>query len=43
MIEFRSHKIELAKKISEMKNIPEVLNNGYNKTPNPFMYFPEIG
>ena len=36
MIEFRPHKIELAKKFSEMKNIPEVLNNGYDKTPNPF-------
>lgn len=36
MIEFRPHKIELAKVFSEMKNIPEVLDNGYDKTPNPF-------
>jgi len=36
MIEFRPHKIELTKVFSEMKNIPEILDNGYDKIPNPF-------
>lgn len=36
MIEFRPYSIELAKVFSEIKNIPEVLDKGYDKTPNPF-------
>ncbi|TCI90600.1 hypothetical protein [Tenacibaculum sp. M341] len=36
MIEFKPHRIDIAKEFSEIKNIPEILDNGYDKTPNPF-------
>lgn len=36
MMEFKPHSIEFAEEFSKMKNIPEILNNGYDKTPNPY-------
>lgn len=36
MMEFKSHRVDFAKEFSEMKNIPEILDNGYDKTPNPY-------
>ena len=35
-MEFKSHRIDFAKEFAEMKNIPEILDNGYDKTPNPY-------
>jgi len=35
-MEFKPHRIDFAKKFAEMKNIPEILDNGYDKTPNPY-------
>jgi RimJ/RimL family protein N-acetyltransferase len=35
-MEFKSHSIDLAKEFAELKNVPEILNNGYDKTPNPY-------
>lgn len=35
-MEFKPHRIEFAKEFAEMKNIPEILDNGYDKTPNPY-------
>jgi len=35
-MEFRPHDISLAKAFAKMKNVPEILDNGYDKTPNPF-------
>lgn len=35
-MEFKPHNIDLAKEFAELKNIPEILNNGYDKTPNPY-------
>lgn len=36
MIEFKPHRIDFAKDFSKMKNTPEILDNGYDKTPNPY-------
>ena len=36
MMEFKPHTIGFAKEFAKMKNIPEILDNGYDKTPNPF-------
>ncbi|WP_323789800.1 GNAT family protein [Psychroserpens sp.] len=36
MMEFKPHNIEFAKEFATMKNVPEILNNGYDKTPNPY-------
>ncbi|MFK7813370.1 MAG: GNAT family N-acetyltransferase [Maribacter sp.] len=36
MMELKQHRIEFAKEFTQMKNIPEILDNGYDKTPNPF-------
>lgn len=36
MIELKSHKIELAKEFAAMQNVTEILDNGYDKTPNPY-------
>lgn len=36
MMEFKPYRIEFAKEFAKMKNIPEILNNGYDKTPNPY-------
>lgn len=35
-MELKPHRIEFAKEFTQMKNIPEILDNGYDKTPNPF-------
>jgi RimJ/RimL family protein N-acetyltransferase len=35
-MEFKSHRIDLAKEFAEMKNVPELFDNGYDKTPNPY-------
>lgn len=35
-MEFRNYDINFAKDFAEMKNTPEILDNGYDKTPNPF-------
>lgn len=35
-MEFKPHTIDFAKKFAKMKNVPEILDNGYDKTPNPF-------
>lgn len=36
MMTFRPHRIELAKEFAELKNFPEILDNGYDKVPNPY-------
>lgn len=36
MIVFKPHKIGFAKEFAKMKNVPEILDNGYDKTPNPY-------
>jgi len=36
MMEFKPHRIEFAKEFAKMKNTPEILDNGYDKTPNPY-------
>ncbi|WP_296381445.1 GNAT family protein [Winogradskyella sp.] len=36
MMEFKPHSIDFAKEFSELKNVPEILDNGYDKTPNPY-------
>lgn len=36
MMEFKPHTIEFAKEFAKLKNVPEILNNGYDKTPNPY-------
>ena len=36
MMEFKPHTIDFAKEFAKMKNVPEILDNGYDKTPNPF-------
>ena len=36
MIEFKPHRLDFAKEFAEMKNVPEILDNGYDKTPNPY-------
>ena len=36
MMEFKPHRIDFAKEFAEMKNVPEILDNGYDKTPNPY-------
>jgi RimJ/RimL family protein N-acetyltransferase len=36
MIEFKPHRIDFAKELAKMKNTPEILDNGYDKTPNPY-------
>lgn len=36
MLEFKPHRLEFAKEFAAMKNIPEILDNGYDKTPNPY-------
>ena len=35
-MEFRPHRINLAKEFATIKNTPEILDNGYDKTPSPF-------
>jgi [ribosomal protein S5]-alanine N-acetyltransferase len=35
-MELKPHRIDFAKEFAKMKNIPEILDNGYDKTPNPF-------
>jgi len=35
-MEFKPHSIAFAKEFAQMKNVPEILDNGYDKTPNPF-------
>ena len=35
-MEFRNYTILHAKAFADIKNIPEILDNGYDKTPNPF-------
>ncbi|MBL4706388.1 MAG: hypothetical protein JKY54_17805, partial [Flavobacteriales bacterium] len=36
MMEFKPHRIDFAREFAEMKNTPEILDNGYDKTPNPY-------
>ncbi|MEE9361143.1 MAG: GNAT family protein [Cellulophaga sp.] len=36
MMEFKPHRIDFAKEFAKMKNVPEILDNGYDKTPNPY-------
>jgi len=36
LVELKPHRIDLAKEFAEMKNVPEILDNGYDKTPNPY-------
>lgn len=36
MMELRPHSIEFATAFAKMKNVPEILDNGYDKTPNPY-------
>lgn len=36
MMEFKPHRIDFAKEFAQMKNTPEILDNGYDKTPNPY-------
>jgi len=36
MIEFKPHTIEFANEFAKMKNTPEILDNGYDNTPNPY-------
>ena len=36
MLELKPHRLDFAKQFSEMKNLPEILNNGYDKTPSPY-------
>jgi len=33
---FKPHTVEFAKDFAKLKNIPEILDNGYDKTPNPY-------
>lgn len=35
-MEFKPHTIDFAKEFAKMKNVSEILDNGYDKTPNPF-------
>ena len=35
-MEFKPHRIDFAKEFSKMKNRPEIFDNGYDKTPNPY-------
>mgnify|MGYP000621718060 CR=1 FL=1 len=35
-MEFRNYDINFAKDFAKIKNTPEILDNGYDKTPNPF-------
>ncbi len=35
-MEFKPHKIEFAKEFAKLKNVPEILDNGYDSTPNPY-------
>ncbi|BDD03973.1 GNAT family N-acetyltransferase [Aureibacter tunicatorum] len=36
MIEFKPFTIDYAAEYSSIRNVPEVLDNGYDRTPNPF-------
>ncbi|MEW7278997.1 GNAT family protein [Aquimarina sp. 2201CG1-2-11] len=36
MIEFKPFNIDLAAEYARMRNVPEILDNGYDRTPNPF-------
>jgi RimJ/RimL family protein N-acetyltransferase len=36
MIKFKPHRIDFAKEFAKMKNVPEILDNGYDKTPKPY-------
>ncbi|MFK7810920.1 MAG: GNAT family N-acetyltransferase [Maribacter sp.] len=36
MMELKPHRIDFAKEFAKMKNVPEILDNGYDKTPNPY-------
>ncbi len=36
MMTFKPHRLDLAEKFATLKNVPEILNNGYDKTPNPY-------
>ena len=36
MMEFKPHRIDFAEEFAKMKNTPEILDNGYDKTPNPY-------
>ena len=36
MMEFKPYSIDLAKEFAKLKNVPEILDNGYDKTPNPY-------
>ena len=36
MVELKNYTLNFAEKFAEYKNNPTVLNNGYDKTPNPF-------
>lgn len=36
-MEFREYNPEYAERFAEIRNNPNVLNNGYDKTPNPFL------
>lgn len=35
-MEFGPHRIDFAKQFAKMKNTPDILDNGYDKTPNPY-------
>ena len=35
-MEFKPYRLEYAGAFAQMRNNPQVLNNGYDKTPNPF-------
>jgi [ribosomal protein S5]-alanine N-acetyltransferase len=35
-MEFRQYNLDYADKFAQMRNNPNVLDNGYDKTPNPF-------
>jgi [ribosomal protein S5]-alanine N-acetyltransferase len=35
-MEFRSYTLEYADEFAQIRNNPNILNNGYDKTPNPF-------
>lgn len=36
MMKFKPHTLDLANDFAKIKNTPEILDNGYDKTPNPY-------
>jgi hypothetical protein len=35
-MKFKPHTVDFAKEFAKMKNKPEILDNGYDKTPTPY-------